>query len=428
MIKAVTTNLGWLKFIAFLVTIALVIFYDYIPTRTLQLHPQLGNNTHIIIDNNTGSDTEFAWIDREKYEWTCTFNTNKGYPFCNIAISWSHPPYEQLDLSSYSYLLVDLEYVGDAKYISLFIRNYYQYGSDEDEIKTGKFNNVTKAATFYEQVLPIYFDQLRVADWWVNEFQVPPELVMPDVSQTISMGLGIPHPVTLGTHRFRLHSITAKGAYVSREHLYFTIIIFWAILALAEILYKYAVLNRKYLTESNLLSKMAEQNQLYKMKAETDKLTCILNREGISQITKKLQEQGILQQYALLVLDLDYFKQINDSFGHAIGDSVLKDVAQIITSCKRSYDLVARWGGEEFVVLFHCLDNEQQFVFAEKIRKAIESASYDVGEKTTITASIGVTRIKKSTSLEQAFLQADQALYYAKGGGRNRVVIFKEEQ
>nr|WP_268820216.1 GGDEF domain-containing protein [Paraglaciecola sp. G1-23] len=171
---------------------------------------------------------------------------------------------------------------------------------------------------------------------------------------------------------------------------------------------------------------MSEQSALYKEKAETDKLTEILNREGLEQIVEKLKEQGLLQQYAIIVLDIDYFKRINDKYGHAVGDDVLRELALIISSCMRSYDIFARWGGEEFVILFHCLDDSHLLTFAEKIRKAVESATLIKGKKSLITASLGVAKINNPPNFNSTFKMADEALYAAKGAGRNRVMIYQK--
>jgi diguanylate cyclase (GGDEF)-like protein len=89
----------------------------------------------------------------------------------------------------------------------------------------------------------------------------------------------------------------------------------------------------------------------------------------------------------------------------------------------RSYDIVARWGGEEFVVLFHCLEKSNLVTFSEKIRMAIESGSYFPSQQGPITASIGVTRIKADMDFAAAFEKADQAVYQAKEMGRNKTVV-----
>jgi diguanylate cyclase (GGDEF)-like protein len=123
------------------------------------------------------------------------------------------------------------------------------------------------------------------------------------------------------------------------------------------------------------------------------------------------------------VLDLDNFKKINDTHGHAIGDSVLQQTASVLKRCVRSYDIVARWGGEEFVILFQCMDTSNILPFAEKIRKSVESTSFLDGKLGKITVSVGAASIVKSELFEQAFMRADKAMYKAKTSGRNRTIV-----
>ncbi|WP_158966366.1 GGDEF domain-containing protein [Paraglaciecola sp. L3A3] len=427
MTKIATDNFTKLKIFAFMVTVALVLFYDYIPKRTLTIHPDLNSITIIYADGVEGGSTEFTWIDKNKSEWICNYKGGTPYPYCNIAISWSQKPYKQIDLSTYTHLNIDLEYEGNAEYIRIFLRNYYEYPGDIDEIKAGKFNTLTKPADFFSEVSPIYLDQLRVSDWWIDEFNVPPHLVGPDIRKVISLGLGIPNPAPLGQHKFHLKSIQAEGVYFKKELLYFSIIIFWSVLLIGEILFRYVRLNRKSQKYINLLSKVTEQSAIYKQKSETDKLTKILNREGLTQIIKQLDATGLLHEYAVMMLDLDHFKKINDNHGHAVGDSVLKDVADNINTCMRSYDLVARWGGEEFIVLFHCLNAADQYPFAERVRKKIEASNYVIADQERVTVSIGIAKMSKTESFEETFQKADKALYQAKEMGRNKSVIYSHE-
>lgn len=423
MVKTTLTNFGKVKVLAFVFTITLVVFYNDLPKRTLVLIPQLENFTQETTDQVVSGNSEFSWINKNTNNWACTFKNQYAYPYCNLSLAWSGSPFKTIDFSPYTHIKLDLEYKGNAKFLRIFVRNEYHYPNEPNQLQSGKFNTVTKQAVQFEQPVSIYFNELRVSDWWIDNFQVPPEHVSPDVSATIALGIDIPHPAPLGRHEFRLRSLTAIGDYFSKEVLYFSIIIFWTVLLLGEIIVKFIHLQNKSKNYGKVLSRMSEQTAIYKQKAETDKLTRILNREGLSTIVEKLAAQGLLPQYALIVLDLDHFKHINDEFGHTAGDSVLQDVAKIVNSCMRSYDIFARWGGEEFVILFHCLEEKHLLAFAEKIRKAIESATYSVGKKGLITASIGVSQIDNPADFEASFEKADKAVYAAKEAGRNRVIV-----
>lgn len=161
--------------------------------------------------------------------------------------------------------------------------------------------------------------------------------------------------------------------------------------------------------------------------AYTDPLTGVYNRtalQGIFQREWKLaRRQGI--PLSMLVLDIDHFKQINDTYGHAGGDRVLVKVASCLREAVRSTDMIFRYGGEEFVILLSNTYSEGAELLAHRLRRAIHSINWlDIAPSLRITASIGVaTRNQLEETPEQMFKRADEALYQAKRQGRNRVVM-----
>jgi len=123
--------------------------------------------------------------------------------------------------------------------------------------------------------------------------------------------------------------------------------------------------------------------------------------------------------------DIDFFKSVNDRYGHATGDQVIKTVADVLKNCSRDTDIVGRYGGEEFCVILPNLDLEKAAQVAERIRNAIEKISCS-GVK--ITVSMGVSSLKQSTNKPDELInQADKALYAAKKSGRNRVVTWGKD-
>ena len=162
-------------------------------------------------------------------------------------------------------------------------------------------------------------------------------------------------------------------------------------------------------------------------KAETDQLTGLLNRRAFIEKIMGEYKPNDGEGRALLMLDVDHFKSINDSYGHACGDLVLATAANELKSLIRENDLLARWGGEEF--LFHLLDvNEEKSIeIADALRQSIEQLSFECNSKIiNCTVSIGVYHAFSSKCLETEVDCADQALYQAKNAGRNCVVLFKE--
>lgn len=155
--------------------------------------------------------------------------------------------------------------------------------------------------------------------------------------------------------------------------------------------------------------------------AYLDPLTGVPNRRAISlQIEKRLTEPNA--QLGLVVADIDFFKSINDTYGHDVGDSVLRETAALFKNSLRERDLVGRWGGEEFVILLHEGNAVNHIQTIERIRQAIQNNLFSNG--LCVTCSFGGSDFQRGDTFEKLFSRADQALYVAKSKGRNRVEWF----
>jgi diguanylate cyclase (GGDEF)-like protein len=157
--------------------------------------------------------------------------------------------------------------------------------------------------------------------------------------------------------------------------------------------------------------------------ASIDVLTGLPNRRGV---TRALQEAMAHVRhggrYAVLLLDIDHFKSINDLLGHSTGDRVLAEIGRILGDSIRGVDVAGRFGGEEFLVLLRDASRERALQVAERLRSAIESGGLNYADGKPVTMSIGVAYARTSDGPNDAVERADRALYRAKNGGRNRVV------
>jgi diguanylate cyclase (GGDEF)-like protein len=156
--------------------------------------------------------------------------------------------------------------------------------------------------------------------------------------------------------------------------------------------------------------------------AATDPLTGINNR---LRFAKVLHEEADRKRrtkipMSLIIFDIDHFKRINDTYGHNVGDEVLKTLTRLISGWIRDIDLFARWGGEEFVLLLKDNDCDEAMVVAEKLRSQIASVSFPAVGK--VTCSFGVTAWKQDDTEASFVARADKALYASKNGGRNQVI------
>ncbi|MFC0676424.1 GGDEF domain-containing protein [Lysobacter korlensis] len=160
--------------------------------------------------------------------------------------------------------------------------------------------------------------------------------------------------------------------------------------------------------------------------ASTDELTGLLTRRALHERAQlwhaEVRARG--QTPALLLVDIDYFKQINDSHGHECGDAVLRAVSGRMRGHLRGDALIARWGGEEFLVLLEASHCRDAAAAAERLRAAVGDAPFSIGAlRVPVTASLGLAAWTDDTQFARAVAAADAALYTAKRGGRNRVAI-----
>jgi diguanylate cyclase (GGDEF)-like protein len=161
--------------------------------------------------------------------------------------------------------------------------------------------------------------------------------------------------------------------------------------------------------------------------ATTDPLTRVLNRRAL--LDRLNAEVDRAKRYSsaltLLLLDVDHFKQINDTAGHLAGDSVLRQLGALLEEARRKVDIVARYGGEEFVAILPETSSEGGVTFADRLRERIAEQIFDIGAESPVrlTVSIGIATFPSArvNSTEDLFARADEALYRAKAGGRNQV-------
>lgn len=154
----------------------------------------------------------------------------------------------------------------------------------------------------------------------------------------------------------------------------------------------------------------------------TDHLTKLYNRQKFNEVCEQmLMRQHWTQEntFGLLIVDVDHFKSVNDTYGHQVGDAVLVAMADTLSREIRTSDIIARWGGEEFVILLPDVDMEKAILVADKYRQAIEQMN--IPEVGSITASFGVTVFSHGDTQEMMMYRADVGLYRAKKNGRNRV-------
>lgn len=176
----------------------------------------------------------------------------------------------------------------------------------------------------------------------------------------------------------------------------------------------------------NLQDELKRSNELLKQLSNTDPLTHLYNRRYLMQAMDREYQRAMRKNdgLSMIMVDIDHFKKVNDTYGHQEGDAVLVAVASLLQSMVRRYDVAARYGGEEFVILLSDTALPQAMLFAERCRCAVQKIVFSgIMKSLTVTVSLGVASFPSGNvdCVDSLFRQADEALYRAKQNGRNRV-------
>jgi diguanylate cyclase (GGDEF)-like protein len=183
---------------------------------------------------------------------------------------------------------------------------------------------------------------------------------------------------------------------------------------------------RRIKEKDRLINRLLELNGQLEILAATDVLTGLINRrkmfDNIEQEIIRFQRNK--SPFCIMMSDIDFFKKINDEFGHAAGDHILIEYSKINKKNSRRLDRIARWGGEEFLTLLPETDLNGAAILSEKLRQKIESHPfYFNGKKISVKSSFGIAEFDDALDIDQCIQKADLRLYQAKNSGRNKVVF-----
>lgn len=393
-------------------------------TRLL-IQPGGGFVTAVRNDAEIGGNSLVEPIADADFSWRCELRSGTAHPFCGFEILLDPQRTRGLDLSRYERLRLRLDYEGPARSLRLYLRNFDPRYSRVDDPLSTKFNQVEFGTDDTE--LEVAMRDFYVANWWMSAYGIAPQLGHPQFDNIISIELQTGTAPALGEHRFRLRAIELEGQRVPTEQLYLGLVLGWLALIVGWIVHRLLGLKRELMLRRRREAELLQVNALLdargrqlESRVQTDPLTGALNRNGLEQaIREALSDRA--GRLSLILLDIDHFKRINDTRGHSAGDRVLSALAQRIQERIRDSDRLARWGGEEFVLLCRGSDLRQAAGLAEKLRNLIESEPFE--SDLSVTASFGVASLQQGQTLEQLFNAADEALYLAKRIGRNRVEL-----
>lgn len=405
-------------------TIVAISFAGLILRNSLVLKPGGGTpftvNWHA--DKNLGGNTIVNGDHTRPLTWSCDLRTDYKYPFCAYELTLDHDDNRGIDLSHFQTISITLDYHGPADSLRLYLKNFDSRYSRPGDRATTKFNQIELPVHEGHQTIEAKMDDIKVADWWSQLNRVPYRLSHAQFDNIVSLEIDTGSNAHPGRHDFRIENIMLKGHIVPVEQWYLGILGVWIILICLFTISRILGLQRD-LRRRRLLVQVAQgEAQLARETARRDHLTGLYNRRGVTERYQQMLVEGQDKPVAIMLVDLDHFKTINDRYGHVQGDEVLAAFAALLRKSVRDTDLIARWGGEEFLLIGHVSDEQAAFDIANKLRIKVAAAEFPHG---TLTASFGVYYCERlPEKVRPAIGYADRALYAAKEGGRDRVVLY----
>ena len=361
----------------------------------------------------------------------CDLRTGYEWAFCELRVDLAKAP-RGLDLSRYDSMKLWVKATGPEaqQRVRIYIRNfnpaYAKLGHPESE----KVDQLIYEPSAYPQGYEVPLSRFTVSQWWVDEHPMTLDLEAPDFRNATQITFSTGPKVEPGLHTIRVERVELTGKLVPTSTFRLGIIVVW-MLSVFGYLVVDGLLKRNQLRLSaasqTSLQRLNESLRLETRSlaeiARTDPLTGALNRKGLADELTHIVRLGGTQVFpmTLVFIDIDHFKRINDAHGHDTGDKVIRGLAQLVRSAVQRDDLFARWGGEEFLLVFRETPGLKGRDIAERLRDRVSNASWPEGLR--VTCSFGVAEWHRGEDLDAGIKRADEAMYRAKQEGRDRVEI-----
>ncbi len=427
--------------LAIFVTVIAVIAQKFFPDKRLTVWPNTNYVNYFYTTSDNKENPPAYWVNQERGLWRCTYpeDDKSEYFACSFNILFAEKLNRGIDLSGYSHMNIKLHYSGSAKKLRIFLRNFDPAYSNVDDTNSTKFHSMILYTPDLKKELSINLDEFVVADWWLGQYDIPRHLSRPEMNNVSSFGIDYVEGKQPGNHDIEIEKIEFVGGWISAENWYLLILGSWMLGIFMFAITRLVQLQRQTKYDVQIINQLNSTNEQLQQEKDkfrrlstVDPLTQAYNRFGIDQIVsmicniEKQQDQDV-PIFALIIIDIDHFKRINDRRGHDTGDRVLQMISAIIAKGIRTQDFLGRWGGEEFIVILPNTRKEFAIALAEKLRFMIDDTEFEPGNPLAVTASFGVSDKREEEDFATTFKRADIALYTAKAQGRNCSVIAEDE-
>lgn len=407
-----------------LATLALTLANQYFK-RSIELTPKLSSVIGHTYENVDGGNSQsIAENVGGSYKIRYVFDADvDASPSADLEL-----PSEKetcMDLSWIDYFEIEIgSDMPEGDKILFLVRSLEPGISAKKDCPSQKFSEALLTVSSEIEPVRIKRDQFVVPTWWKRKYSVDGDSALPSFNMVEQFQFRTFK--ANGAGKFVVRSIKCTGHWINIETLNKTLLWLWLGGVLIGCVIRVFKLKKKLHEKTASALELQQHNNLlasesatYQELARRDPLTGLLNRYGLEGKFESLSSAGGFA-YSLIVFDLDHFKQINDTHGHCYGDRALFDIARIVKCRTGESDIVARWGGDEFIIILNGQSLEDAYNFSEEIRQAVSQSDLDY------TCSFGISKSETGVGLETVLRNADQALYDAKGAGRDQVGVHQK--
>lgn len=414
-----------------LVSVAALLWNQFGMERTLSLDATSKLPVRAIDDSSSGGKTSSA-IRREggQVAMDCDIRAGYAWPYCTMVFELGQPP-KGVDLSGYDTVSVSATMVGPEKQqqLRLFALDYNPAYSTPTVTESQKVQELVYDPTAHPHMVA-RLSQFAVSSWWTNSHPLPLENAGTEFGNVVAVQLATGGNVVPGHHVLILQKVEFKGKLIPVATFRLAVLSAWLAAAFVLLIVHARSVSRALAATrfskvalERLNENLQQEAATHSLAARRDPLTGTLNRYGLRDELTRAAQRGDKDFFplAIVFVDIDHFKSINDGHGHDVGDRVIKEFADVICSAIGRNDICARWGGEEFLLIFPATVPADAKAIAERLRRALGERVWPHGLQ--VTGSFGVAQARAGEDLVDGIRRADEAMYLAKSNGRDRVEL-----
>jgi diguanylate cyclase (GGDEF)-like protein len=408
-----------------ILSLTLLAWHQWGMNYRTQIFPNPSLVPGMLNDNISGGNSIASLTATDQQiELSCeTVLSPHTFPFCSILLDLTVEGKGQ-DLRRYQFLTVELEFNSSQRdTVLVYLQNKEKLSASGVELNRANMKAIYPVSPSSSYILPLA--DFHLPSWWLfNHADDTPSLA-PRMDNVVALQISTGDNRIPRSETITVSKLVLAGKWLSKQQVYGIILLVWFTLFSLHGLARFRTLTSSYQRaqqKAASLMRMNEFLQIEKNKFETmaqiDPLTQIHNRVGIrDSLSKAITDYlSMTTPCVLIILDIDNFKIINDTWGHEAGDRVLQQLASTIKNQIRQQDCFARWGGEEFILICQQTRLSTAIQFAEKLRVLIEEKTFIA--ETQVTCSFGLAELT-GNEVSEWFNCADKKLYQAKKAGRN---------